>query len=415
MSSIPTKRLQKTNSVYVYIPIILYMKTGQTIYLDHQATTPVDSVVLDEMSPYYRETFGNPHSVDHSVGWRASKAVDSAAQRVGQLFGADADEIFFTSGATEANNLALLGIGRKNATGKRNRILVSSIEHKCVLASSRVLREQHGYVVEELPVDSNGFVDLQALEDNAAEDVLLVSIMAVNNEVGTIQDIASISEIVRSKGIVFHCDAAQAPCALNLDGFSDHVDLLSLSGHKIYGPKGIGVLFVRRQTQRHVEPMIYGGGQQQDLRSGTLPVALCVGMGSAAVLCSGENAERELASLRKQTEGFVNGLEDLKWPISVNGPPIDMRHPGNANVRFKGFDAKDILGSLQPRVAASTGSACTSGIEEPSHVLNSLGLTKEEAEESIRFSLGRYTTQQDLEEAVALIAQALNSLEEGTN
>lgn len=389
------------------------MKIGQTIYLDHQATTPVDSAVLDEMAPYFSERFGNPHSADHSVGWGASTAIENAALRIGQLIGADADEILFTSGATESNNLAILGIGRKSASSERNRILVSSIEHKCVLASSRVLQEQHGYVVEELPVDSYGFVDLQALEDAAAEDVLLVSIMAVNNEVGTIQDIAAISEIARNKGIVFHCDAAQAPCAFDLGGFSDLVDLLSLSGHKIYGPKGIGVLFVRREIQGHVEPLIYGGGQQRYLRSGTLPVALCVGMGSAATLCFGKNAELEQALLRKQTDGFVNGLADLKWPIGVNGPPIDMRHPGNANVRFKGFDAKDILGSLQPRLAASTGSACTSGIEEPSHVLKSLGLTKEESEESIRFSLGRHTTQPDLEEAVALIDQALDNLAEG--
>ena len=386
------------------------MKIGQTIFLDHQATTPVDSTVLDEMAPYYSERFGNPHSVDHSIGWEATKAVDNAALRIGQLIGADSDEIIFTSGATEANNLALLGIGRRGSNGKRSRILVSSIEHKSILALDSVLRDQYGYVIEELPVDSYGFVELQALEDTVAEDVLLVSVMAVNNEVGTIQDIPAISEIVRNKGIVFHCDAAQAPCALDMGGFSGLVDLLSLSGHKIYGPQGIGVLFVDRAKQRHVEPLIYGGGQQRDLRSGTLPVALCVGMGAAAALCMGERARREEAHLRELNAGFVKALGGLEWSVSINGPSIEMRHPGNANVRFKGFDAKDILGSLQPKLAASTGSACTSGIVEPSHVLNSMGLTREEAEESIRFSLGRGTTQQDLTEAVALLDQALGSL-----
>lgn len=386
------------------------MKIGETIYLDHQASTPVDPQVLDEMSPYYDEKFGNPHSLDHSVGWEASRAVDVAALQVGQLIGADVDEVFFTSGATEANNLALLGIGRGNSFEKRNRILVSSIEHKCVLASSRVLQEQHGYVVEELPVDTQGFVDMQALDDAVGDDVLVVSVMAVNNEVGTIQDIAAIAEIARNKGVVFHCDAAQAPCALDIKGLSELADLVSLSGHKIYGPKGIGVLFVHRSIQSQIEPMIYGGGQQQELRSGTLPVALCVGMGAAAALCLGEEAERDRACMRERTESFISALANLRWPITINGPPLEMRHPGNANVRFKEFNAKDILGSLQPKLAASTGSACTSGFEEPSHVLTSMGLTRAEAEGSIRFSIGKATTKQDLLEAVALINQSLDDL-----
>ena len=386
------------------------MKRDTTIYLDHQATTPVDPFVLDEMTPYFTEYFGNPHSVDHIVGWSAARAIDKAACQVGHLIGADSDEIYFTSGATEANNLALLGIARKNSLRKRRRILVSCIEHKCVLAASQTLREQNDYDVEHIRVDSEGLVDLQALEDAVSEDVLIVSIMAVNNEIGAVQDIQAISEIVRRHGVIFHCDAAQAPCAMNVGQFSEFVDLLSLSGHKIYGPKGIGVLFVRREMQGSVEPLIYGGGQQRDMRSGTLPVPLCVGIGAAATLCHGKSADEERMSLRERTRDFVSALNELIWPISVNGPSIEIRHPGNANIEFKGFDAKDVLGSLQPKLAASTGSACTSGIVEPSHVLTAIGLSREEADASVRFSLGRDTTQLDLQEAVALIDSALANL-----
>lgn len=386
------------------------MKMDGTIYLDHQATTPVDSYVFDEMTPYFREHFGNPHSVDHSIGWSAAQAIDRAADQIGHLIGANSDEVYFTSGATEANNLAMLGIARKNSPQGRRRILVSTIEHKCVLATSQALEEQSNYDVEQLPVDSDGFVDLCVLENAVTEDVLLVSIMAVNNEIGTIQDIETISDMVRRQGAILHCDAAQAPCAMDIGRYSEFVDLLSLSGHKIYGPKGVGVLFVRRELLGCVEPIIYGGGQQRDLHSGTLPVPLCVGIGAAATLCSGKNADEERLSLRNRTHEFVSALNGLKWPISVNGPSIESRHPGNANIEFKGFNAKEILGSLQPSLAASTGSACTSGFEEPSHVLTAIGLSKEEAESSIRFSLGRNTTREDVQETVALIERVLASL-----
>ena len=386
------------------------MKIGDTIYLDHQATTPVDQSVLQQMRPYHRESFGNPHSRDHNAGWEANQAISEAALQIGHLIGADEDEIFFTSGATEANNLAILGIGRRNTSGNRRRLLVSSIEHKCVLAASRALQEQYGYVVDLLPVDESGLVDLGALQNTLDERVLLVSIMAVNNEIGTIQDIQAISEIARSNGAIIHCDAAQAPCALDLSNYAELVDLLSLSGHKMYGPKGIGVLFIRREVQRRVEPLIYGGGQQRELRSGTLPVALCVGVGTAASIWSGANARRERIRLREQTESFVAAIKDLKWSVELNGPPMEMRHPGNANIRFKGFDARDILGLLQPKLAASTGAACTSGIEKPSHVLSAIGLTREESESSIRFSLGRDTTIRDLQEAANLIEQTLEAL-----
>lgn len=387
------------------------MKIGSTLYFDHQATTPVDARVLAAMQPYFADAFGNPHSADHSLGWQAARAVEDAAARVARLIDADADEIVFTSGATESNNLALLGLGRRAAGDGRRRILVSAIEHKCVLAASRALHKRCGYRVEALPVEGDGCLALSTLERALDDDVLLVSVMAVNNEIGTIQDITGISALLKDRDILFHCDAAQGPCALDLRAIAARVDCLSLSAHKMYGPKGVGALFVRRELQDRIEPLIYGGGQQNNLRSGTVPTPLCVGMGAAADLLSGTRAGEERAALGRRCARFVAGLQGLSWPIEVNGPSGTGRHPGNANVRFTGFSAHDVLGALQPRLAASTGSACTSGIPEPSHVLRAVGLSAEDADASIRFSLGRFTTDADVDEAVALIGGTLSRLD----
>ncbi len=386
------------------------MKIGNTIYLDHQATTPLDSRVLSTMLPYFGESFGNPHSADHCVGWKAAQAVEEAASRIAELIGADANEIIFTSGATEANNLALIGLGKRASKGRRQRILVSAIEHKCVLAACRALHEQFGYQIELLPVDTEGFVDMEALSKTLADDVLAISVMAVNNEIGTIQDMAGISELARECGALFHCDAAQAPGAIDLQMAAKFADMLSLSGHKMYGPQGIGALFISHDAHSHIEPLIYGGGQQQNLRSGTVPVALCVGMGAAASLLYPPEATNNVSVLRNQRDLFIQMLMELSWPIILNGPRGDLRHPGNVNVQFVGFTAHDILSSLQPHLAASTGSACTSGIPEPSHVLRAIGLSNEEAESSIRFSIGRNTTDADLNESVGLITKCLSEL-----
>ena len=385
------------------------MKAGNTIYLDYQSTTPVDSRVLATMTPYFSEVFGNPHSADHCLGWSSAQAVEEAAAHVALLIGADPDEIVFTSGATEANNLALLGIGRRATGGKRRRVLISAIEHKCVLVVSRVLKEQLGYVVEQVPVDSEGRIVVPALEDTLRDDVLAVSIMAVNNEIGTIQDIERLSRIVRGSGAAFHCDAAQAPGAIELGSMAQQVDLLSLSAHKMYGPKGIGILFIRRDLQERIEPLVYGGGQQRNLRSGTLPVPLCVGMGAAALLTMDEG-EQGRKAIGCRRDRFVENLRMLPWPIALNGPCDKDRHPGNTNVRFLGFSAHDILSTLQPHLAASTGSACTSGIPEPSHVLRAIGLTRHEAEASIRFSIGRFTSDAHVDDAVKLVGDALSRL-----
>ena len=386
------------------------MKIRNTIYLDHQATTPLDQRVLAEMIPYHCESFGNPHSLDHGLGWESARAIEMAAARIARLIGADADEITFTSGATESNNLALLGLGRRAIGGNRRRILVSAIEHKCVLASARALEEHYGFTVEQIPVDRQGLVELSALDDMLDEDVLAVSVMAVNNEVGTVQDIEKISNCVRHYGALFHCDAAQAPCTMPMVTIATHADLMSLSSHKMYGPKGVGIIFIERTLLARIEPLIYGGGQQNGLRPGTLPVPLCVGMGAAAELLAGENAREKRGEMRRRRDAFVRRLTGLGWPVSLNGPEGEARHPGNASICFHGFSAHEILGALQPHVAASTGSACTSGIPEPSHVLRAIGLDSEDAEASVRFSLGFDTTDEEVEVTVGLIEEALTKL-----
>jgi cysteine desulfurase len=386
------------------------MRTGNTIYLDHQATTPVDRRVLGAMLPYFDQSFGNPHSSDHAIGWAAANAVESAAAQVANLVGADSNEIVFTSGATEANNLALLGLARKADGSKRRRILVGAIEHKSVFGPAVAAGEQLGYNVERIPVDREGFVVLPALEGALREDVLAVSVMLVNNEIGTIQPMGDIAAMCSRVGAILHCDGAQAPCALALGNTHEYIDLLSLSAHKMYGPQGVGALVIRQELKGRIEPIIHGGGQQHNLRSGTVATALCVGMGAAAALLNVDEALDEREQLRNRRDRFVERLGRLRWRIRLNGPSGQHRHPGNANLQFQGFLAQDILGTVQPKLAASTGSACTSGVPEPSHVLRAIGLSEDEAESSIRFSLGRFTTDSDVVDAVDLIDGTLNRL-----
>ena len=361
------------------------------------------------MNPFWQDSFGNPHASDHIVGWRAAEAVNNAALSVADFIGADADEIIFTSGATEANNMALLGTARR-APARRRRILVSAIEHKCVLSATRALEQREGFTVEVIPVDKEGLVELDKLAHRLDDRVLAVSVMAVNNEIGTIQDISEIGGMLASHGILLHCDAAQAPCAIDVRGLAAHADLISLSGHKVYGPQGIGALYIRRGLQESLEPLIYGGGQQGGLRSGTVPTPLCVGMAAALGLVTAPENADERNRVSSQRNEFVRLLNDSPFHLALNGPVDDRRHPGNANVRFDGFSATDILNSLQPYLAASTGAACTSGVPEPSHVLRALGLTAQQADSSIRFSFGRYTTNSDIRRAAHLVLTTLESL-----
>ena len=384
------------------------MTLNHTIYADYQATTPVDARVLEKMLPFWGDLFGNPHSNDHIVGWKAAEAVQESLTSVATLIGADPDEIVFTSGATEANNLALFGLARR-APPSRRRILVSAIEHKCVLEAARVLGEREGFSVETIPVDKEGFVDLNILETMLDGSVLAASIMAVNNEVGTIQDLPSIAALLARHDIVFHCDAAQAPCAMDTGRMAEFADLISLSGHKIYGPQGIGALYIRRDLQPGIEPLIYGGGQQNGLRSGTVPVPLCVGISAAADIVRADGPY-ERQKVTSQRNLFVDLLSESSWSVTINGPEWERRHPGNVNLRVETYCAEDILALLQPRIAASTGAACASGIPEPSHVLSALGISGEQASASIRFSFGRFTTDVEVEEAACVILDAIGSL-----
>jgi cysteine desulfurase len=385
------------------------MKINGTLYFDYQASTPLDPRVFAHMKPHYEGLCGNPHSSDHVLGWRAKEAIDSAAKHVAALIGADPDEIVFTSGATEANNLALLGLAHRALQGNRRRILAGATEHKCVLAALRALEERNGFVIELIPVDRCGFINLNWLEGRLGDDVLCVSVMAVNNEIGTIQDLAAIAAMIEKYDILFHSDCAQASVACDLSHVSDIVDMVSLSAHKMYGPQGIGALYVRRELHDSLVPLIYGGGQQGNLRSGTLPTALCVGMGVAAKLAR-EEAATERQTTSRQRDAFVACLQNLSWPIDINGPMPSQRHPGNANLRFEGFDAHDILLALQPKLAASTGSACTSGTPEPSYVLRAVGLSETEARSSIRFSIGRFIEDAEIQEAAILLEEVLSDL-----
>ena len=303
------------------------MTLNSTIYADYQATTPVDPRVLERMLPFWGGSFGNPHSNDHIVGWKAAEAVRESLTSVASMIGADPDEIVFTSGATEANNLALFGLARR-APVSRRRILVRAIEHKCVLAAAGALEEFEGFTVETIPVDRKGFVDLDVVRKMLDDSVLVASIMAVNNEVGTIQDLSEIAGMLARYGVAFHCDAAQAPCAMDTAHLAEYADLISLSGHKIYGPQGIGALYIRRDLHSGMEPIIYGGGQQNGLRSGMVPVPLCVGMSAAAeiVLAEGHRERPEVAELR---DLFVNLLSDSEFKVGNNGPVGKWRHPGN--------------------------------------------------------------------------------------
>lgn len=386
------------------------MKIGTTIYLDHQATTPVDPRVFEKMKPCFCSEFGNPHSSEHVLGWRAEKKIQEARESIAHLIGADADEIIFTSGATEANNLGLLGLCKKRDSNKR-RVLVSAIEHKSVFEVAKIIHENYGLELEIIPVTENGLVDVEFIDRKIDNDVLFVAVMVVNNEVGVIQPINKIAEITSREGVPLYCDASQAPCSLNIDVFNDKIDLLSLSGHKMYGPQGVGALYIRRDLQGQIAPLFYGGSQQSGIRPGTVPVPLCVGIGAAAELLKGSSAEEDRIRLSQLRNKFGEALQASKWDISLNGPSFYERHPGNLNVCFKGFVAQDILAVLQPRLAASTGSACTSGIPGASYVLRSIGLTEDEANASVRFSLGRFTTEEDIEEAIILIFEALSSLD----
>lgn len=381
------------------------MRIGAVLYFDYQASTPIDPRILPVLETHFSSTFANPHSADHALGWQSHEVLETAAAQIAQTIGADPDEIIFTSGATEANNLAILGLLPKAPHG-RSRLIVGATEHKCVLAAAAEAA-RHGFTVEHVRVDATGVVDLEDLTRRLTDDVLLVSIMAVNNEVGAIQPLDEVVRLAARVGARVHSDAAQALGAHDINVAATDVDFLSLSAHKIYGPKGVGALYVRRDRRNELSPIIHGGGQQGGLRSGTVPVPLCAAFGVAAVLMKEEAITGERARLTTLRDSLMAGLLDLNRSYRLNGPAGAARHPGNVNICFSGEDGQDLLSRLQPKVAASTGSACTTGIPQPSHVLRAMGLSTKDAEASIRIGLGRFTDLEQIKDLVEFFKSAI--------
>lgn len=374
------------------------------IYLDYQATTPVDERVLAVMLPWFTERFGNPHSRDHRHGWVAEEAVEEARGKVAALIGATAKEIVFTSGATEANNLAIKGVAE--AAGDDRRHVVTCVtEHKCVLESCKRL-EERGYDVTWLPVQANGLIDMDALSDAVSERTALVSVMAVNNEIGVIQPIAEIGRLCRERGAKFHTDAAQAAGKIPLDVNAMTIDLMSISGHKLYGPKGIGALYVRRRPRVPIVAQMDGGGQERGLRSGTVPTPLAVGLGEACAI-AGAEMDTEVARLRGLRDRFLTKLREAVPDVHLHGDP-ERRIAGNLNVSFPDIDGQDLMMRLTG-LSVSTGSACTSAAVGPSHVLSALGVESRLLHNALRIGLGRFTTEDEVDRAVAMIGSAVRS------
>ncbi|HEY6999933.1 MAG TPA: IscS subfamily cysteine desulfurase [Candidatus Binatia bacterium] len=377
------------------------------IYLDNHATTPVDPRVLAVMLPYFTEQFGNASSKNHTFGWEAEAAVDSAREQVSKLIGASSPrEIVFTSGATESDNLAIKGVAQAYRE-RGNHIVTCATEHKAVLDSCKALETQ-GFKVTYLRVQSNGVLDLQRLEESFTDKTILVSIMAANNEIGTIQPVEEIGRLTRKNGILFHSDATQAigKIPINVDKMA--IDLLSLTAHKVYGPKGVGALYVRGTHPRvKIMPMLDGGGHERGMRSGTLNVPGIVGLGIACELGQkemGGEAERLMGLRERLRTGLVQQLED----VYINGDPV-RRLPGNLNMSFAYIDGESLMMGLK-EIAVSTGSACTSASLEPSHVLKALGLDDSLAHASIRFGVGRFNTAEEIEYTIGRVADEVHRL-----
>ncbi|MDC9592730.1 IscS subfamily cysteine desulfurase [Xenorhabdus sp. IM139775] len=376
------------------------------IYLDYSATTPVDPRVAEKMMNYLTidGIFGNPASRSHRFGWQAEEAVDIARNQIADLIGADPREIVFTSGATESDNLAIKGAA-KFYQKKGKHIITSKTEHKAVLDTCRQL-EREGFEITYLAPMSNGMLDLKELEAAMREDTILVSIMHVNNEIGIVQDIMTIGELCRSRGIIFHVDATQSVGKLPIDLSQLKVDLMSFSAHKLYGPMGIGALYVRRKPRVRIEAQQHGGGHERGMRSGTLPVHQIVGMGEAYRIAK-EELESEAERLRGLRLRLWNGIKDIE-EVYLNGD-LELGTPHILNVSFNYVEGESLMMSLKD-LAVSSGSACTSASLEPSYVLRALGMNDELAHSSIRFSLGRFTTEEEIDYTITLIHNAIGHL-----
>ncbi|KAH6649741.1 pyridoxal phosphate-dependent transferase [Chaetomium tenue] len=378
------------------------------IYLDMQATTPLDPRVLDAMLPFYTGVFGNPHSRTHAYGWESEHAVEQAREYIAKLIGADPKEIIFTSGATESNNMSIKGVARFfGRSGKKKHIITTQTEHKCVLDSCRNLQDE-GFEVTYLSVNNNGLVDLDKLKAAIRPETALVSIMAVNNEIGVIQPMAKIGKICRENKVFFHTDAAQAVGKIPLDVNAMNVDLMSISSHKIYGPKGIGACYVRRRPRVRLEPIISGGGQERGLRSGTLAPALVVGFGEACRIAA-EEIQYDHKRVKYLSDRLLNGLLSMEH-TNQNGDPNHF-YPGCVNVSFAYVEGESLLMALKD-IALSSGSACTSASLEPSYVLRALGNSDENAHSSIRFGIGRFTTEAEIDYVLKAVKERVGFLRE---
>ena len=375
------------------------------VYLDYQATTPVDPRVLDTMLPYFTRQFGNPHSRQHAIGRDAAEAVERARGQVAALIGARPREIVFTSGATESNNIAIKGVARFHK-GRGDHIVNVATEHKCVLESAARMKAE-GTRVTHLPVQGNGMIELGRLGEAIEDKTVLVSVMAANNEIGVIQPLAEIGAMCRERGVAFHTDAAQAFGKIALDVEEMAIDLLSISGHKAYGPKGIGALYVRRRPRVRLTADMDGGGQERGLRSGTVPSTLCVGLGEAAAV-AGEDMPHEAPRLVGMRDRFLARLEAALPGMSLNGDRA-RRLPGNLNLTFPGVDAEHLMAELED-LAMATGSACTSATVAPSYVLQALGLSEDLARASVRIGLGRFTTEAELDYAAGRLIATVRRL-----
>jgi cysteine desulfurase len=376
------------------------------IYMDYSATTPIDPRVADAMIPFLREQFGNPASRSHAYGWSAEAAVEAARANVAALVGADPREIIWTSGATESNNLALKGAANFYKT-KGKHIITVKTEHKSVLDTVREL-ERVGFEATYLEPQDNGLVSIEQLEAAIRPDTILVSVMLVNNEIGVIQPIAEIGELCRKKGVIFHCDAAQATGKVHINLEALKVDLMTFTAHKTYGPKGVGALYVRRKPRVRLEAQMHGGGHERGLRSGTLPTHQIVGMGEAFRIAR-EEMDAEIAKVKALRDRLAKGLMEIE-EVYINGD-MDHRVPHNLNVSFNFVEGESLIMAVKD-LAVSSGSACTSASLEPSYVLRALGRSDELAHSSIRFTIGRFTTEEDIDFAVNLLKAKVGKLRE---
>jgi cysteine desulfurase len=382
------------------------MKTP--IYFDNHATTPVDPRVLQAMLPYFTEKFGNAASRNHSFGWEAEEAVDKARKQIADLIGATAKEIIFTSGATESNNLAIKGVAEMYAE-KGNHIITAATEHKAVLDTCKKL-EKHGAKVTYLPMLSNGLIDLDVLRNAITDKTILISIMYANNEIGVIQNVAEIGKIAHERGVLFHTDGVQACGKVPVNVLRDNIDLMSITAHKIYGPKGVGALYVRRRNPRvQITAQMDGGGHERGMRSGTLNVPSIVGLGEACAICQAEMPEesRRMSYLRDKLK---NKLESELDEVFINGT-MEHRLPNNLNMSFAYVEGESLLMGIND-IAVSSGSACTSATLEPSYVLKALGVGDDLAHTSIRFGLGRFNTEEEVDYVAARIIEVVRRLRE---